>query len=175
MREERRGEPHLLHNRLSRRWFLGRVGLVGFASALAAACGSTKVKPPAPSATTAAADKQELVAGVGEDQFRTDGDMATLSQYVHNLGVTEPLVRLTESLGVEPLLATRWEVRGNNTWRFFLRQGVTFHDGQPFNAQTVIPTMQRIARGGGTQSTLNLGPNPAKVIDDYTIDITPKV
>jgi len=152
------------------------IGILFIVSSLGA-CGGNNKKPPSEAArqttpVAVLAAKQELTVGVGEDQYTTNGDMANLSQYVHNLGVTEPLVRLTEDLGVEPLLATRWEYRGNNTWRFFLRQGVTFHDGQPFNATAVLPTMARIARGGGTQ-TLGLGPDSAKVIDDYTVEITP--
>jgi peptide/nickel transport system substrate-binding protein len=32
-------------------------------------------------------------------------------------------------------LATAWEQTDEKTWRFTLRQGVTFHDGSPFNAE----------------------------------------
>lgn len=37
-----------------------------------------------------------------------------------------------------PLLATRWEIDGeNNTYTFHLREGVRWHDGTPFTAQDV--------------------------------------
>jgi peptide/nickel transport system substrate-binding protein len=32
-------------------------------------------------------------------------------------------------------LATGWEQTDERTWRFTLRQGVTFHNGDPFNAE----------------------------------------
>src|SRR5829696_1705814 len=32
-------------------------------------------------------------------------------------------------------LATAWEQTDDRTWRFTLRQGVTFHNGDPFNAE----------------------------------------
>jgi peptide/nickel transport system substrate-binding protein len=32
----------------------------------------------------------------------------------------------------------------NTTWRFTLRKGVTFHDGTPFNADSVVFTLRRV-------------------------------
>src|SRR5690606_23510328 len=42
------------------------------------------------------------------------------------------------SAQVEPLLATSWEPNEDSTvWTFNLREGVSFHDGTPFNAEAV--------------------------------------
>nr|WP_281288662.1 ABC transporter substrate-binding protein [Pseudonocardia kunmingensis] len=73
------------------------------------------------------------------------------------------------------MLAERWEFRAPNTWRFFLRHGVRFHDGQPFNAQAVKAGLfDRVAqRKNG--STIKAGPDSAVVVDEYTIDFTPTV
>jgi peptide/nickel transport system substrate-binding protein len=38
--------------------------------------------------------------------------------------------------GVPPRLAESWGDQGNGTWRFHLRQGVTFSDGSAFDATT---------------------------------------
>ncbi len=36
-------------------------------------------------------------------------------------------------------LATEWESSEDGlTWTFKLRPGVTFHDGEPFNAETIV-------------------------------------
>lgn len=45
---------------------------------------------------------------------------------------------------LEPGLATRWESSEDGlTWTFYLRQGVTFHDGTPFNAEAVLFSLNR--------------------------------
>jgi peptide/nickel transport system substrate-binding protein len=40
-----------------------------------------------------------------------------------------------------PMLATSWKVVDNTTWEFSLRSGVKFHNGEPFDAQSVKATM----------------------------------
>src|SRR5947208_15593056 len=43
-----------------------------------------------------------------------------------------------------PMLATAWKVVNDTTWEFALRQGVKFHNGEPFNAASVKATMDYI-------------------------------
>jgi len=43
-----------------------------------------------------------------------------------------------------PMLATGWKIVNDTTWEFTLRQGVRFHNGEPFNAQSVKATMDYI-------------------------------
>jgi peptide/nickel transport system substrate-binding protein len=43
-----------------------------------------------------------------------------------------------------PMLATGWKVINDTTWEFALRQNVKFHNGEPFNAQSVKATMDYI-------------------------------
>src|SRR3989338_10028924 len=50
---------------------------------------------------------------------------------------------------VEPGLATKWEFRAPNTYRFTLRPNVMFHDGTPFTAKDVKATIDRMAGAGG--------------------------
>ncbi len=48
------------------------------------------------------------------------------------------------STEIEPGLATSWESSENGlVWTFYLRKGVTFHDGTPFNAEAVLFSLNR--------------------------------
>jgi hypothetical protein len=47
--------------------------------------------------------------------------------------VYEGLTRRAGDLAIEPALAERWEVMEPNRWRFYLRQGVKFHNGNDFH------------------------------------------
>ena len=42
------------------------------------------------------------------------------------------------------LLAEKWENVDDLTWKFTLRKDVKFHDGTPFNADSVIYTITRV-------------------------------
>ena len=96
------------------------------------------------------------------------GDTFTLAVLNH---VYEGLVRYTGDLKIEPALAESWETVSPTVWRFKLRQGVKFHNGNAFNADDVIASLARV-----THETSPLKGNlPAykssKKIDDNTIEI----
>jgi ABC-type transport system substrate-binding protein len=56
--------------------------------------------------------------------------------------VTETLVRLNERGEIEPLLATAWQRDADRKrWRFSLRPKVVFHDGEPLNAASAVPSL----------------------------------
>lgn len=56
--------------------------------------------------------------------------------------IAETLVYKDEN-GFQPRLATAWEAVDERTWRLSLREGVTFHDGTPFDAEAVKYTIDR--------------------------------
>lgn len=58
--------------------------------------------------------------------------------------VVETLVELDYADGsVHPRLAESWEQISPTEWEFKLREGVTFHDGAPFDAAAVVYTLER--------------------------------
>jgi peptide/nickel transport system substrate-binding protein len=58
--------------------------------------------------------------------------------------VFDGLTRFTPTAQVEPGLAARWEIsRDGRTYTFHLRRGVSFHNGAPFRAHTVVTSWQR--------------------------------
>jgi peptide/nickel transport system substrate-binding protein len=114
----------------------------------------------------------ELTIGYDADAYRIDPpERANVGYYPLNTNIFETLVRLTPEYQIEPLLAESWEFVEPNTYRFTLRQGVTFHDGTPFNAEAVLWSMGRIAQAGG--GILLIDENSTKAIDDFTVEITP--
>jgi peptide/nickel transport system substrate-binding protein len=74
---------------------------------------------------------------------------------------------------VEPCLATGWEISPDGLrWIFKLRSGVTFHDGTPFNADTVKLSIDRQLNKKETRNTaaLFLGMiESVQVIDQLTV------
>lgn len=130
-----------------------------------AACGGDDSPRPS-SASGAKAPRDTLTVAM-----IWDSDVAMQS---HRTGANmcEPLVRLGTDFQPQPQLATKWEYRGENTFRFTLRQGVTFHDGTPFNADAVKYTFSRMVELR-LYAAAALGPDSVKVIDAYTIDVTP--
>lgn len=115
--------------------------------------------------------KLELIVGAGTDVAVSGAFQARLGVYPLNINVAEPLVRLSPDYKVEPSLATSWEYRGENTWRFFLRKNVKFHDGQAFTADAVRKSFVELIKGKFGYSYLT--EESVKVIDNHTIDITP--
>ena len=87
--------------------------------------------------------------------------------------VIEPLIALNHDGEVEPRLATSWEFVEPNRLRFNLREGVTFHDGTPFNAEAVKFTWDRALFSDPPGRWKGLaGPISAvEVVDDLTVDI----
>ena len=74
-----------------------------------------------------------------------------------------------------PWLATTWEQSADGlTWRLTLREGVTFHDGTPFNAEAVKFNFDRI-KDPATRSVTTAGYwgpyESTTVVDEYTVDV----
>jgi peptide/nickel transport system substrate-binding protein len=74
----------------------------------------------------------------------------------------------------QPMLATEWAPLNPTTWRFKLRPGVTFSNGEPLDAAAVAATMATLATPEAIKwSVYNAyrGITGARVIDALTVDI----
>ena len=77
--------------------------------------------------------------------------------------------------GVQPRLAEKWEQNSDGSWRFYLRQGVTFSDGSTFDAKDVKHSFDRIMSDKNScESRRYFGGMTVTptVVDDYTVDFT---
>jgi peptide/nickel transport system substrate-binding protein len=84
------------------------------------------------------------------------------------------LVSFDDNAQFRPLLATEWSPSGTNEWTFKLRQGVTFHNGEAFNAETVRYNVERITTPGFQDYAFMAPVDHAEVVDEYTVKIITK-
>jgi ABC-type transport system substrate-binding protein len=118
------------------------------------------------------AGAQVLNVGVGADAVRLDPPDQTdnVSEIVLR-HIMDGLVEFDEQLGIQPALATSWDVLNDGkTYCFYLRENVVFHDGTPFNAEAVKYNFDRIL-GGGLRRTSLYDPyiESVEVVDEYTV------
>jgi peptide/nickel transport system substrate-binding protein len=88
--------------------------------------------------------------------------------------VFEALVNQDSSLEPVPELATEWEQVDPTTWRFTLREGVEFHNGEPFNAEAVKYSLERVVdpEQASPRADMLSMIDTIEVEDDYTVVIT---
>ena len=153
-----------------------RFRLIAVVVLMAAVGACTTSDNRAPRTETAGPMKPEIVVATGADSNRVEpafrATVATGAGDSANAPVFEPLVLLAPDFTVKPLLATAWQFRAPNTWRFTLRPGVRFHNGAPFDAKAVAYNVTELW-AKETSGILSMGPDSAVVVDDYTVDITP--
>lgn len=119
-------------------------------------------------------------AGAVTLRYANQGDLKSLDPYTLNetttnahLGhVYEGLTARGKNLAIGPGLAERWEtLDGAKKWRFHLRRNVKFHNGDPFTADDVIFSADRVrAQGSNFQTRVPKGAKFTK-IDDHTVEV----
>lgn len=117
---------------------------------------------------------EELTIGLASEPTSID-------PHYHNLGpnnafgrhIFDRLILPDENQQLKPGLAVSWEAIDDLTWEFKLREGVTFHDGNPFNADDVVFSFGRapdVPNSPSSFATYTKGKTVTKV-DDHTIHI----
>jgi peptide/nickel transport system substrate-binding protein len=85
--------------------------------------------------------------------------------------VYEALVRHNDRIEIEPALAESWQRVTPTVWRFALRRGVVFHNGESFDADDVIFTWQRVNAPSSLARHLLGQIREVRKIDSHTIEI----
>jgi peptide/nickel transport system substrate-binding protein len=158
---------------LSRRHLVqrGLVGGLGFISSL-----GIEASPESPLAhrnTNAAPSRHASPATFTLATNRTPSDLDPHSAYDPGSGMVlqgpfEGLIRLKSGTADEivPVLAASWAANADaSVWTFQLRDGVTFHDGTPLDAEAARASFERLLRLGLAPSSV-LGrfiPDPAMI------------
>lgn len=128
----------------------------------------------APVAATAATINIGLSSAAGNlDPVRSNSgpDFEVTRQIFDTL-----LVRNEETGEFMPNLATSYELLNDTTWRLHLREGVTFHNGEPFDAEAAKFSFERYidpelkSPHAGILGFID----HVNVVDEYTVDVITK-
>jgi peptide/nickel transport system substrate-binding protein len=121
-------------------------------------------------------------AGSGTVVVAQPGEIDTMDPAMHRSRVNQAVVRNVfealvnqgSDLSFEPELATDWEAVDDTTWRFELREGVTFHNGDPFTAEDVKFSIERILdeEQASPRASMLTMVESVEVEDDLTVVIT---
>ena len=154
-------------------------------AAAAAESRAAEAEAAAEEAAMAAEEPEEMAAPAGDPgrvTIAVTTEPSTLdpqavndrSSRVVTANLFESLLGRDPSTALVPVLATSWpEVVDDDTWRFAVREGVTFHDGQDLNAQAVADALNRMLDPDySTQRDSYVrGITSVEAVDTYTVDI----
>jgi peptide/nickel transport system substrate-binding protein len=99
-----------------------------------------------------------------------EGGLAVLGQSGEYLAWSD------DELMLQPRIAESWEPNEDGSvWTFAIRQGVTFHDGQPLSAEDVVATMEyHLGNESNALSALTgvLSAGNTRLVDESTVEFT---
>jgi peptide/nickel transport system substrate-binding protein len=88
--------------------------------------------------------KKELVTAQSGDISKFDPHFSTSSNDIRvSFNLFDNLTSRHPDGKIHPGLATEWRLEGQTTWRFKLRQGVKFHNGDPFTSADAKASIER--------------------------------
>src|SRR5499433_1031202 len=120
---------------ITRRELLKGAAALGVAGALQG------LPRPARAQTT---QKRELVTAQGGDVSKFDPHYSTSSNDIRvSFNLFDNLTSRHPDGKLYPGLATEWKLEGQTTWRFKLRQGVKYHNGDPFTSADAKFSLER--------------------------------
>ncbi len=123
-----------------------------------------------------------VTAQAKEFRYSTSGDVLGLDPYTNNEGPNntmknnfyEGLIHRSYDLSLHPALATDWKQTDPLTWRFNLRKGVKFHNGNPFTADDILTSLVRVRHPASNMTFVVTSIDKIVKVDDHTIDIVTK-
>ncbi|MFC5337397.1 ABC transporter substrate-binding protein [Leucobacter denitrificans] len=144
------------------------VGLAGFALALTSCAGGGSG-----ATTSGGGGGSELVIAQSEDIQTFDPAMfrGRATQYVLRQIMT-PLTEINNDMEVVPALGTEWEMIEDTVWQVKLREGVTFTNGEAFNADAVKYSFDRILdpANASPRRSLIVTLDSVEVVDEHTVN-----
>lgn len=152
-------------------------------SPTAAATTAISTTPTPTVVQTAAAPPGGIVSARDDVTLVVGGEPAHVNPFLSGTGIPDSSFRdnvvdpLTwqswDDQRIVPTSAsTDWQQMDPNRWRFTLRQGVKFQDGEDWNADAALPSLAfQGLSSNGNYSFNYTGGYTAEKVDDYTLDI----
>ena len=179
------------------RWRPSITGMIILLTIVLVACGSSATSTPVPASTTSvrtstatpvpaavatsapgkvvsARDSIILVIGDQPPVLDANGSGGGISQSVHHDNMSDPLVwQSGDDQRLVPTTATTgWEQLGPSKWRFNLREGVKFHNGEAWNAQAALGSLAILASAENDNPSFGYtGAFVPEAVDEFTLDI----
>ena len=119
--------------------------------------------------------KDDIVIGRAvSTQAMDPGFLREAATIVDN--IFDTLVLRDKEMKLVPGLAVSWKALDDVTWQFKLREGVKFHNGEPFNSQAVKFTIDRVLDPKAKAPTISYirTIDHVTVVDDYTVNVVTK-
>ncbi len=122
--------------------------------------------------------RSQVVVDQGTDVESLD-PMFTQARFSDNVMLTmfETLVTRDSRMHYQPRLAVSWHAVSPTVWQFKLRKGVRFHNGEPFTADAVRYTINRLYDPALKAPSFLKGfvkYDHVDIVDDYTVNIVTK-
>ena len=137
---------------------------------------------PVPQATAA---PQEPASGRNKVVVVTEAEPASVGTWsegcsgeIHSMGcqeLTQDYIGWIDTKTLEAVLLsgfTKYEMIEPNRWRYTIREGVKFHNGEPFNAEAAKLGLDWNGVGSNPGNSLSYtGVTTGEVVDEFTVDV----
>lgn len=123
-------------------------------------------------AAPAEAAPLDVVMGIAANVSNLHPNLTSLTtDWIVLEQIMDPLIVLGSDGKFQPWLATEWSISEDGlTWTFKLREGVSFHNGEPFNADAVKYSFDNaMSIEGSSQTTVINELAEVIVVDEYTV------
>ncbi len=114
-------------------------------------------------------EKELVVAQVSDASTMDPQNQGSMPDMNILINIFDTLVTRDENNNLAPSLATEWEAIDDTTWQFKLRDDVTFHNGEKFDAETVKYSIERLNSLNEIVELRNV--KEVNVVDEYTVNI----
>ena len=86
-----------------------------------------------------------------------------------DMNIFESLVTYNEKFEIVPMLATKWDMAPDGlSYKFYLRQGVKFHNGKEMTSDDVVHSLKRFLEEGRRKADLEMVKDVV-ALDKYTV------